>query len=198
MRNKTKLLTAGAVLAIGAAVPAIAQAGGDSETPIEGPDIDRASAVAIDHLGGGQVSDTEIGDEESYYEVEITRDDGGQVDVQLDENFNIVDSEEDLGTEEELGTEDDADAEDDGSAEESSSDSDAPIPGSDIERASAAAIAHLGGGRVTDLEVGDEESYYEVEVTLDDGRQVDVQLDETFNIVGTDEDGSGDQGSASD
>ena len=36
---------------------------------------------------------------------------------------------------------------------------------------------------MTDTEVGDEDSYYEVEVTLADGRQVDVQLDENFNVV---------------
>ena len=33
---------------------------------------------------------------------------------------------------------------------------------------------------------------YEVEVTLDDGSQVDVQLDEEFNVVGTEQDGPGD------
>ena len=44
--------------------------------------------------------------------------------------------------------------------------------------------AHRRGSRVTETEVGDEESYYEVEVTLDDGSQVDVQLDEQFNVVG--------------
>ena len=46
---------------------------------------------------------------------------------------------------------------------------DTPISGSDLERASAAALVAAGGGRVTGTEVGDEESYYEVEVTLDDG-----------------------------
>lgn len=192
MKSKTKLLTAGAVLAIGAIVPAIAQAGGDSETPIPDSDVDRASVAAITHLGGGQVTDTEIGDEESYYEVEVTRDDGGQVDVQLDQNFNVV------ATEDEVGAEDEAEGEDEGAAEESSGDSDTPITGPDIERASAAALAHLGGGRVTDTEVGDEESYYEVEVTLDNGQQVDVQLDENFNVVGTEEDGLEDEESAGD
>ena len=39
---------------------------------------------------------------------------------------------------------------------------------------------------MTDTEIGDEESYYEVEVTHDDGRQVDVQLDQNFNVVGSD------------
>ena len=44
-------------------------------------------------------------------------------------------------------------------------------------------LAHTGEGRVTGTEVGDEDSYYEVEVTLDDGSQVDVQLDESFTVV---------------
>ena len=55
----------------------------------------------------------------------------------------------------------------------------------------AAALAETGGGRITDTEVGDEDSYYEVEVTLDDGSQVDVQLDEGFNVVGGETDGAG-------
>lgn len=60
----------------------------------------------------------------------------------------------------------------------------APIVGADLDRASEAALAHTGEGRVTDTEIGDEESYYEVEVTLDDGTEVDVQLDEQFTVVG--------------
>ena len=41
---------------------------------------------------------------------------------------------------------------------------------------------------MTETEVGDEESYYEVEVTLEDGTQVDVQLDAGFNVVSSDAD----------
>ena len=63
-------------------------------------------------------------------------------------------------------------------------DNSAPITGEALETASEAALAHTGEGRVTDTEVGDEESYYEVEVTLDNGDHVDVQLDEEFNVVG--------------
>ena len=62
-----------------------------------------------------------------------------------------------------------------------------------LAAASVAALAYTGGGRVTGTEVGDEESYYEVEVTLEDGRQVDVQLDETFRVVGTDDDADGER-----
>ena len=57
--------------------------------------LDRASAAALDHTGGGRVTETEAGDEESYYEVEVTRADGSQVDVQLDRDFRVVGSEGD-------------------------------------------------------------------------------------------------------
>jgi hypothetical protein len=69
-----------------------------------------------------------------------------------------------------------------------SDDSEPPITGEALQRASEAALAHTGGGRVTETEAGDEDSYYEVEVTLDDGTQVDVQLDEQFNVVGDEAD----------
>ncbi len=60
------------------------------DQPIGGTALDQASAAALQHTGGGQVTETEVGDEESYYEVEVTRDDGTQVDVQLDRSFNVV------------------------------------------------------------------------------------------------------------
>lgn len=58
------------------------------------------------------------------------------------------------------------------------------ITGNALKTASEAALAYVGSGRVTETEVGDEESYYEVEVTLDNGNQVDVQLDKDFKVVG--------------
>ena len=59
-----------------------------------------------------------------------------------------------------------------------------PITGSALDRASHAALKEAGGGKVTETEAGDEESYYEVEVTKADGSQVDVQLDRSFAVVG--------------
>ena len=58
-----------------------------------------------------------------------------------------------------------------------------PITGDALTKASAAALAYTGQGKVTETEVGDEDSYYEVEVTLDNGKQVDVQLDKSFHVV---------------
>src|SRR5688572_25130274 len=69
---------------------------------------------------------------------------------------------------------------------------DTPISGSDLERAEVAALEHTGEGTVSETETGDEESLYEVEITLDDGSQVDVQLDRDFNVVGDEADAAED------
>ena len=77
----------------------IASAGGadDAEAPIIGRALDRASAAALEHTGEGQVTDTEVGDEESYYEVEITLGNGAETDVQLNRDFTVVGSEAETG-----------------------------------------------------------------------------------------------------
>ena len=69
---------------------AIGAGGRDDDRPITGSALARASAAALDHTGGGRVTETEVGDEEGYYEVEVTRADGSQVDVHLDRNFNLL------------------------------------------------------------------------------------------------------------
>lgn len=74
-------------------------------------------------------------------------------------------------------------------------DDDKPLTGSNLEKATAAALAHTGGGRVVETEVGDDGAAYGVEVRLDDGRVVEVNLDENFDVVGqaNDDDGAGDR-----
>jgi uncharacterized membrane protein YkoI len=106
VRRRTKWIAAGATAAVvaigGGAGIAVASGGGDDdEAPISGDALDRASAAALDHTGEGRVSETEVGDEESYYEVEVTLDDGSQVDVQLDRDFNVVSDEADDESEDE-------------------------------------------------------------------------------------------------
>ncbi len=70
----------------------------ETETSITGPALEQASAAALAHTGEGTVTETEVGDEESYYEVEVTVDNGSEVDVQLDENFSVVESTPDSTT----------------------------------------------------------------------------------------------------
>ena len=78
---------------------------------------------------------------------------------------------------------------------------DTPLTGSTLDKASAAALAQTGGGRVTEAEAGDEGAAYSVEVRRSDGSTVEVSLDEHFNVTSqeSDEDGTGeDSAGASD
>ncbi|MEA2333499.1 MAG: hypothetical protein QOH58_3637 [Thermoleophilaceae bacterium] len=98
MKDKLKgmiiAVVAIAALAVGgAAIAGAAGGGGDDagDRAISGQALDRASAAALQATGGGKVTGTEVSDEESYYEVEVTRSDGSQVDVQLGRDFQVVD-----------------------------------------------------------------------------------------------------------
>ena len=74
-------------------------------------------------------------------------------------------------------------------------DDDTPLTGSALEQATAAALAHTGGGTVIETEAGDGGSAYGVEIRLDDGRVVEVGLDENFQVIGqsADDDGANEQ-----
>ncbi len=108
-RHKRLAVAGVAVVAIAAvgAGAAIASGGDDSESPIVGSELARASAAALASTGGGRVTQTEVGDEDSYYEVEVTLEDGSQVDVQLDRDFKVVASEVDDDSTEDDGSTDD-------------------------------------------------------------------------------------------
>jgi hypothetical protein len=97
MKRTTRIAIAGAVavVALGTAGAVAVSASNDddgADTPISGADLRQATDAALAHTGEGRVTGTEVGDEESYYEVEVTLDNGTQVDVQLDQAFHVVDS----------------------------------------------------------------------------------------------------------
>ena len=95
MNRRIKLVLAGTVVAAvavaGGTGIAVAAGGDDgSGTPVTGAALQHASSVALQHTGGGRVTGSEVGDEESYYEIEVTKADGSQLDVQLDKAFRVV------------------------------------------------------------------------------------------------------------
>jgi hypothetical protein len=69
---------------------------GDGSEQSTGAGMDKAKSVALEQVNG-RVTATEFQDEEGYYEVEVTKDDGSQVDVHLDKNYNVLDSQSDGG-----------------------------------------------------------------------------------------------------
>ena len=103
-RKRIALIAAGAAVVVAGSVGAAAAVSGDDDAqdrPIPASELERAEQAALEETGGGEVTGTEVDDEESKYEVEVTLEDGTQVDVQLDEEFRVV------GTEDESGADDD-------------------------------------------------------------------------------------------
>jgi hypothetical protein len=92
MQMTRKLLLIAAVVLVAGALSAgiaIAAAGG-GEKPLTGSALAKASAAALEHTGGGTVTETEVGDDGAAYGVEIRLADGSQVEVNLDENFDVI------------------------------------------------------------------------------------------------------------
>jgi uncharacterized membrane protein YkoI len=167
MMNRTKKLIAagaGAVVAV-AAGTGIAFAVTDDDDDLEGKTLDRATAAAIAHTGGGRVTDAEVDDDGvERYEVEVTMDDGREVDVHLDRSFRVLDTPYD-------------DDRFDGTAGTDE------LPADEAERVGAAAIATTPGARVEDVDVDDDTGHYEVDVLLADGSRIDVTLDRSLQVL---------------
>ena len=59
----------------------------------------------------------------------------------------------------------------------------APLRGATYDKATAAALAHVGGGTVIETEAGDDGGAYEVEVRRPDGSVIEVSLDADFTVL---------------
>ena len=84
------------LVALGGAGIAYAN-GGDSEEQLTGPEADEAKSAAIAAVGGGTVTEVERddGNGTGAFEVEVTRNDGSQLEVHLDGDYNVVGQEAD-------------------------------------------------------------------------------------------------------
>ena len=67
----------------------------DDDAQLTGDDRDKAVAAAKAHVGEGEVTDTEVGDDGAAYGVEILKADGAQVEVNLDRDFKVIGTEAD-------------------------------------------------------------------------------------------------------
>ena len=74
-------------------------------------------------------------------------------------------------------------------------DDETPLGGSELAKASAAALKATGGGTVNETERDSEKgATFEVEVTKPDGSTVDVRLDASYGVVAIDSDSRADDG----
>ncbi|QHC67745.1 hypothetical protein GSU68_15010 [Rathayibacter sp. VKM Ac-2759] len=182
MQKKTKIIAgiAGVIVLVGAGtgIAYAATDGFEGSDRLTGSDLDRASEAAIAEIGGGTVTSAERDDDGGTgYELELRGDDGIEYDVRLDDSFGVIV----------------VDADDDRAAGSTSTDaagSPAVDPddlvGDELARAGEAALAAVGGGTVTEAERSDDADHaYDVEVTREDGTDVDVDLDASFAVIAT-------------
>src|SRR5919106_3034266 len=109
--NRKVVAIAAAVVALAAGSVGIAYAvgGGDSEEQVTGPDAQKAESAALDVAGGGTVTEAEFQESGSagFYEGEVQRPDGSQVEVHLHDQFQPVgtaaDDDSGSGEDEEAG-----------------------------------------------------------------------------------------------
>ena len=103
MNRKTKWIAGGAVIVAviaGGTGIGLAASSGDDDEPLTGATLDQAVEAALDETGGGTVTETEVADDGGAYSVEVRLDDGTQVEVNLDADFNVIGREaDDDGTE---------------------------------------------------------------------------------------------------
>ncbi|HUC32007.1 MAG TPA: hypothetical protein VMS14_01315 [Ilumatobacteraceae bacterium] len=111
MNRRTKLIGGGAAAAVligGGVAIAVASGMGDDDQPLTGTTRDKAIAAALEATGGGTVTETEVGDDGAAYSVEVQLADGSQVEVNLDEHFNVIGQEaDDDGADDHDGDDDD-------------------------------------------------------------------------------------------
>ncbi len=86
--------TAAAAVIAGGAVAATAS-GGEDDVPLTGSARNQATAAALRHVGEGTVVGTEVGEDGAAFGVEIRLGDGSQVDVKLDDRFQVIATEAD-------------------------------------------------------------------------------------------------------
>jgi uncharacterized membrane protein YkoI len=164
MRRKFVVITgvaAAAVVLGGATVAGAANTLSGDDQPLSGTELQQAGDAALAHTGGGTVTEAEVENGPgSAYEVEVRRPDGSQVEVNLDSSYKVS------GVE---GPEHDDDS------------SGLALNAADRDKAASAALAKVGQGTVSEVER--EGGAYEVEIRLDNGSEVEVQVGTDFQAL---------------
>jgi len=194
MKKKTWIIAgaAAAVIVLGGTGIAYAATDGfDTDNDrLSGQDLESASAAALDAVGEGTVSEAERSDDLDHdYTVEVRLDNGDDVDVELDESFEVVRIDGVVPGTGNTGSGSDSSSSPAPSGASAPVDDNTPISAEERAGAEAAALAEVGSGTVTDLDRSDDGDHaWEVEVTIADGTDYDVELAADFSVVRVDGD----------
>jgi len=176
-------LTATLALTLGAC-------GGDDDGTLSSGDREKASAAALAYVGGGAVTDADVGDgdDQHAYEVEVTLPNGTDIDVELDDAFKVTNSPPkaaEFAAETPSATPSaDPTADATPAPAGTTPDDDRALTGDTLQRASDAALKATDGGTVTETSGSDDADHeYEVDVLLPGGEDVTVELDGDFGVT---------------
>jgi uncharacterized membrane protein YkoI len=195
MQKKTAWIAGSAIgLALilgGAGVGWAVSNSSNSDDSLSSSALEQASAVALAAVGEGTVSNAELSDDLDHaYAIEVTRADGSEVDVLLDEAFAVVRIENDSRPTPQSS----ASTEPSSTPSSSATPEAGTTPGNfdnlteeEMASASAAALEAVGSGTVFDIERSDDRDHaYEVTIILANGEDVDVELDAQFKVTKVD------------
>jgi uncharacterized membrane protein YkoI len=162
MRKKSVVITGAAAAAVvlgGATVAGATNTLSGGDQPLAGSELQQARDAALAHTGGGTVTEAEVENGlGSAYELEVQLPDGSRTEVNLDSSFKVSGTERD-------------------------DDSGGPaLTADERDRAANAALAKVGQGSVSEVE-REGGGAYEVEIRLNDGSQVEVQVGPDFQAL---------------
>lgn len=162
----------------------------NSNDELTGSALEQASAVALAAVGEGTVSNAELSDDLDHtYAIEVTRADGSEVDVLLNDAFAVIRIENDSRPISQSSAPSEPSNGPSSTSTANSGQGSAPgnldnLTEEEMTRASAAALTAVGSGKVFDIERSDDRKHeYEVTVILANGDDVDVELDAQFNVT---------------
>jgi len=197
MRKKTALISGATalVLVLGGAGVAVAVNENGDDGRLTGETLERASNAALAEVGTGTVTSAEnTNDDGATYALEVRLDNGGDVDVELNKSFDVIwvgnmDTNDDANSgapaADPANTEAAAAAAASATSAANAANAAAAATSADARAsAEAAALVAVGSGTVTEFDLSDDlDHLYEVEVTLDTGADVDVELDADFTAL---------------
>jgi len=200
MQKKTALITGAAalVLVLGGVGIAVAVNAND-DGRLTGTTLERAGNAALAEVGTGTATSAErTNDNGASYAIEVRLDNGDEVDVELNDSFEViwvgdVDANDDTnGTASVPGASATADAAAEAAAAEAATAAataaEAATSADARASAEASALAAVGSGTVTEFDLSDDTDHrYEVEVTLASGEDVDVEFDDNFTVLRVDD-----------
>jgi hypothetical protein len=162
MTHRFTLPTVAALTALAAVGLAAAPVAATSESASPDTDFARAVEAALAETGEGIVTSYEA--ERTGYDVEVRLADGSDVDVDLDLDFAVERVRPDV---------------------EQDDDDEQVAESTDLAAAYEAVVREVGDGTVVSI---DDDGGYDADVTLTDGSQLEVHLDDTFDVVRTERD----------